>query len=162
MAQMMAMRKNLDERARKKAFDAIFKRFDYNHNGKLFIKDFVEELEMQEIHLDEEEIEKISGFADAEGQISRADFNQYCRHSHLFQSLDKNKDGVVSDIEVTSKAELAFKALDKNHDGFISRKEFTKISKNLTSDQISAVLDKFDKDGDGKLDYEEFKKLLKR
>jgi len=162
MAQMVAMRKNLDERARRKAFDAIFKRFDYNHNGKLFIKDFVEELEMQEIHLDEEEIEKISGFADAEGQISRVDFNQYCRHSHLFKSLDKNKDGVVSDIEVTSKAELAFKALDKNHDGFISRKEFTKISKNLTSDQISAVLDKFDKDGDGKLDYEEFKKLLKR
>ena len=27
----------------------------------------------------------------------------------MFQSLDRNKDGVVSDIEVTSKAELAFK-----------------------------------------------------
>jgi hypothetical protein len=85
MAQMVAMRKNLDERARRKAFDAIFKRFDYNHNGKndetnkinikklnlgkLFIKDFVDELEMQEILLDEEEIEKISAFADAEGQV---------------------------------------------------------------------------------------------
>ena len=76
-------------------------------------------------------------------------------------------------------------ALDKNHDGFISQKEFTKISKNLSKEQvgfianirivllqaihyftfcfqISAVLTKFDKDGDGKLDYEEFKKLLKR
>ena len=79
------MRKNLDERARRKAFDAIFKRFDYNHNGKkietidkdikmfnlgkLFIKDFVDELEMQEILLDEEEIEKISAYADAEGQV---------------------------------------------------------------------------------------------
>ena len=37
--------------------------------GKLFIKDFVDELEMQEILLDEEEIEKISAFADAEGQV---------------------------------------------------------------------------------------------
>ena len=33
MAQMMAMRKTLDERARKKALDAIFNRFDYNQNG---------------------------------------------------------------------------------------------------------------------------------
>jgi len=162
MAAVMVMKRNMDEKARRKAFDAIFKRFDFNHNGKLFIKDFVDELEMQEIVLDEEEIQAISAFADAEGQISRSDFNQYCRHSPLFHSLDKNKDGIVSDIEVTSKAELAFRALDKNHDGFISKKEFTKISKNLTPDQISAVLTKFDKDGDGKLDYAEFKKLLKK
>ena len=37
--------------------------------GKLFIKDFVDELEMQEIVLDEEEIQAISAFADAEGQV---------------------------------------------------------------------------------------------
>ena len=54
----------------------------------------------------------------------------------MFASLDKNKDKVVSDIEVTSKAHLAFRALDKNHDGFISRKEFSKISKNLNEEQV--------------------------
>ena len=54
----------------------------------------------------------------------------------MFASLDKNKDKVVSDIEVTSKAHLAFKALDRNHDGFISKKEFSKISKNLNSEQV--------------------------
>ena len=37
--------------------------------GKLFIKDFIDELEMQEIRVDEEEIEKLSGFADEEGQV---------------------------------------------------------------------------------------------
>ena len=31
--QMMAMRKTMDERARKKALDAIFNRFDFNQNG---------------------------------------------------------------------------------------------------------------------------------
>ena len=30
----MAMRKNLDERARKKELDAIFSKFDRNHNGE--------------------------------------------------------------------------------------------------------------------------------
>ena len=29
----MAMRKNLDERARQKELDAIFAKFDHNHNG---------------------------------------------------------------------------------------------------------------------------------
>ena len=32
----------------------------------------------------------------------------------------------------------------------------------IVSFQISAVLTKFDKDGDGKLDYDEFKSLLRR
>ena len=31
----MAMKKNLDERARKKAFDEIFDKFDHNKNGKI-------------------------------------------------------------------------------------------------------------------------------
>ena len=99
MAQMVAMRKNLDERARRKAFDAIFRRFDYNHNGKklkmffcssivflagkLFIKDFIDELEMQEIHVDEEEIEKLSGYADAEGQVQ-----QKLKHATSEKSID--------------------------------------------------------------------------
>ena len=37
--------------------------------GKLFIKDFVDELELQEIDLDEEEMEKLTAFGDAEGQV---------------------------------------------------------------------------------------------
>ena len=31
----MAMRKNLDERARKKEFDEIFLKFDHNQNGSI-------------------------------------------------------------------------------------------------------------------------------
>ena len=86
MAQMMAMRKTMDERARKKALDAIFNRFDFNQNGevfmrnylmiwnmsfsgKIFIKDFFDELEMQEIEVNQEEIEKITKFSDTEGQV---------------------------------------------------------------------------------------------
>ncbi len=120
---------------------------------------------MQDIEVKDTEVESISKFADTEGQvitdkdtkyppglqyslviwitifiglsqISKNDFISYCRHSEMFANLDKNKDKVVSDIEVTSKAQLAFKALDKNHDGFISKKEFSKISKNLNSEQV--------------------------
>lgn len=158
----MVLKGGMTNRARRKAFDAIFARFDHNQNGKVFINDFVDELRMVDVEVDEEEIRKLSAIADDEGQITKDDFKLYCHNSEMYKSLDKNNDGIISDIEMTSKAELAFKALDRNSDGFISRKEFTKISKNLTKEQVDAVLTKFDSDGDGKLDYSEFKKLLKR
>merc|ERR1712083_1035804 len=108
------------------------------------------------------EVARLTAFADEDGQVTKDDFKTYCKHSELFQSLDKNQDGVVSDLEMTSKTQLAFKALDKNSDGFISKREFNEISKSLTKEQIAEVLAKFDQDGDGELSYAEFKKLLKK
>ena len=52
----------------------------------------------------------------------------------------RNHDGVVSDLEMTSKTQLAFKALDKNSDGFISKREFNEISKSLTKEQVVVIV----------------------
>merc|ERR1712223_6 len=120
------------------AFDKIFARFDHNHNGKVFVKDFFDELRQANFEVGDEEVEKLQSFADEEGQVTKDDFKHYCKHSELFQSLDKNSDG------------------------FISKREFNEISKTLTKEQIATVMVKFDQDGDGKLSYSEFKKLLKK
>jgi len=159
---MFALKNGMEQRAQRKAFDAIFKRFDHNQNGKLFIKDYAEELKLHDIELDEPELGLLGKYTDEEGQITRHDFQLYTKESNLWKTLDKNKDGVVSDLELTSKAELAFKAADKNRDGYISKAEFQKLAKTLTKDQIDKVIAKFDANGDGKLDYEEFKKMLKK
>ena len=106
MAQMMAMRKTLDERARKKALDAIFNRFDFNQNGavrsrcsghlfrvrlisgKIFIKDFLEELEMQEIKVTEDEMKALAKFADSEGQVKqRATGKTLQQHKVVFNTI---------------------------------------------------------------------------
>ena len=85
----MAMRKNLDERARKKELDAIFAKFDHNHNGssnyfqlnrenllrfffykgRIYIKDFLAELKDQDIEISQAEVKKIMEFSDREGQV---------------------------------------------------------------------------------------------
>ena len=92
----MAMKKNLDERARKKGFDEIFDKFDRNKNGlyhdidhwhdscmqnlycnfwwsffpgTMYVKDFLRELKMQDIKVSDSELEKICKIADKTGRV---------------------------------------------------------------------------------------------
>merc|ERR1712018_535937 len=53
--------------------------------------------------------------------------------------------------------ELAFKLYDKDKDGFITKSEMSKVSKRLSKEQVDKAFTKFDADGNGKLDYDEFK-----
>jgi hypothetical protein len=119
----------------------------------LFVTDYFVELRLADVEVDEYEVQKLTALADEDGQVNRNNFEHYCKTSEMFRGLDKyvgqcrvmmtadplrNHDGVISDVEVTSKAELAFKALDKNNDGFISKREFENISKHLTKEQVCA------------------------
>ena len=106
MAAYYAVKSSNDRRAKKEAFDKIFARFDHNHNGgfsglwlsyllmfnisgKVFVKDFFDELRQANFEVGDEEVEKLQSFADEEGQVTKDDFKHYCKHSELFQSLDK-------------------------------------------------------------------------
>ena len=40
--------------------------------------------------------------------------------------------------------------MDKDGDGSISKEEFKKVCKSLTSEQVTAAFNKFDKEGTGK------------
>ena len=46
----MVLKGGMDNRARKRAFDEIFTRFDRNKNGRLYVKDFIEELRLVEVN----------------------------------------------------------------------------------------------------------------
>ena len=65
----------------------------------------------------------------------------------------------VSDM---NNAEIAFSLFDQNRDGFISSKEMIKKSKTLTPRQVDKVFEKFDTDGDGRLSFAEFKRMMER
>ena len=75
---------------------------------------------------------------------------------------------------MTTRAELAFKALDKDNSGYITNREMKNLSSKLTSSELDALMKKvqkifssrkktlfqLDSDGDGKLTFEEFKKMF--
>eukprot|EP00092_Neocalanus_flemingeri_P045719 GFUD01051231.1.p1 GENE.GFUD01051231.1~~GFUD01051231.1.p1 ORF type:complete len:146 (+),score=68.28 GFUD01051231.1:51-488(+) len=68
--------------------------------------------------------------------------------------------------EVDEEAELreAFKIFDRDKDGFISMKELKKVTSMLgtvlTKEEIDEFMAEADVDGNGKLDYDEFVKML--
>jgi Ca2+-binding EF-hand superfamily protein len=51
---------------------------------------------------------------------------------------------------------------DKDKDGYITKNEMEKLSKNLSKEQIDKVFARFDADGDGKLSYAEFRKMMNK
>ena len=53
------------------------------------MKEFFDELRQDNFEVDDEEVEKLTAFADEDGQVTKDDFKTYCKHSELFQSLDK-------------------------------------------------------------------------
>ena len=96
--------------------------------------------------------------------------------------FDKNKDGKISFAEFLSglgalyggneeeKCKFAFKIYDIDEDGFISNGELFKVLKmmvgnNLNDIQLQQLVDrtiiKADEDFDGKISYDEFKKMVK-
>ena len=58
-------------------------------------------------------------------------------------------------------AEHMFKIYDKNDDGFITCDEVKKLmltfGENLSDAEVNRIIEEADKDGDGKLNFEEFK-----
>ena len=81
----ISIKKNLDERARKKDFDEIFHKYDHNKNGMdnpfnfsplkqifsgaIYIKDFIKDMQLKDIKIETEEVEKLSRMADKSGQV---------------------------------------------------------------------------------------------
>ena len=58
----------------------------------------------------------------------------------------------------------AFKVFDTNNDGFISPEELrhvmANLGENLKDDEIDEMIKEADKNGDGKVDYDEFVTMM--
>ena len=90
--------------------------------------------------------------------------------------LDENGDGVISYEEFVAQANLvfmflsenrlrqAFDLFDLNEDGSIANFELQQVLtgglKTIPEEDWDALIEKFDLDNDGQIDYEEFKNLM--
>ncbi|KAG7308641.1 hypothetical protein JYU34_005863 [Plutella xylostella] len=98
------------------------------------------------------------------GLIDENDFMQWVTKIQALQGLDVGASGGDSEEEITQDLLAAFKVFDRDDNGYITRDELRTaleiIGEPVTEAQLNQVLALGDIDHDGRIDYEEFVKML--
>merc|ERR1711910_263167 len=134
-------------------FKEAFDEFDKDHSGTISPEELLGVLRAMGQNPTEDELLNLVMEVDIDGN-GTIEFEE-------FLSMMKKKAG-----EVDEEADLreAFKIFDRDKDGYISMKELKKVASMLGTMLSKEELDEFmaeaDSDGNGKLDYDEFVKML--
>lgn len=127
-----------------------FRKLDLDGSGSLSVEEFMSLPQLQQNPL----VQRVIEIFDSDGN-GEVDFKEFIDGMSQF-SVKGNKE---------AKLRFAFKIYDMDRDGFISNGELFQVLKimvgnNLKDAQLQQIVDKTiifaDKDGDGKISYEEF------
>lgn len=137
----------------------VFHMFDRNGDGKITRKELSDSLEKLNIHIPEKEliqmIEKID--VNGDGYVDMDEFGA------LYKALMDER-GIGGDEEDMREA---FNVFDQNGDGFITVEELRSVLASLglkqgrTVDDCKKMIAKVDVDGDGMVNYDEFRQMMK-
>ncbi|KAJ6860008.1 calmodulin-like protein 3 [Populus alba x Populus x berolinensis] len=134
----------------------VFQMFDRNGDGKITKKELNDSLENLGIFIPDKELTQMIETIDVNGD-GCVDIDEF---GELYQSLMDEKDEEEDMRE-------AFKVFDQNGDGFITVDELRSVLQSLglkqgrTLEDCKRMIMKVDVDGDGMVDYKEFKKMMK-
>lgn len=138
----------------------VFKRFDTNSDGKIsgeelggVMRALGSDTSRDEVNRMMQEID-----TDKDGFISLEEFAAFCKGDSLYGSADGGGDGGAKELRD------AFDLYDQDHDGFISVKELHQILNRLgercSEDDCATMIKSVDSDGDGRVNFDEFKKMM--
>merc|ERR1711994_569530 len=138
------------------ALAEAFKRADVDGCGRLTVETYKKIIKDHSLGLSNTEIENLVDIADKnhDGFIS---FEEFVGESERRRREGKNKRRRGTPIDRT---EAAFNVFDSDKDGYVTKQEFLRNTTKLTDEQVTAMIDRLDVDGDGKLNKEEFEKLM--
>ncbi|XP_064965117.1 calmodulin-like protein 3 [Musa acuminata AAA Group] len=134
----------------------VFQMFDRNGDGSITKNELQDSLKNLGIHIPEEElaamIEKID--VNGDGCVDVDEFGT------LYQTIMGERDEDEDMLE-------AFNVFDQNGDGFITVEELRSVLSSLglkqgrTVEECRKMISKVDVDGDGKVNFKEFKQMMK-
>jgi len=134
-----------------------FKLFDADGNGHIDAKELQEVLQKIGIEATLEQAQEMIAEVDKDknGTIELPEFIEMMEKHDAQEEAD--------DIEGL---QMAFRAFDIDGNGKIDRAELAQVMKNLgqelTDEEIDAMMKEADTDGDGAIDFEEFKALMSK
>ena len=77
--------KQFGEKKRERALQELLSKADKNGNGRLFVSDFMEVMEANEVQVDDEEAIKIGELADGSGEIAKNDLVVFVKNSAMWK-----------------------------------------------------------------------------
>ena len=136
-------------------YGELFKLMDKNGDGVVTLSEMRGMLKSLGIYKNEKELKKIYKEADRNGD-GRIELDE------LITSIENRKK--KSQMTEDDRTRKMFRMFDGNGDGFISRHELKKHMSNIgvemSDEEVDAVMQQIDADGNCQIDYEEFKNLM--
>ncbi|KAK9747814.1 hypothetical protein RND81_02G015700 [Saponaria officinalis] len=134
----------------------VFQMFDRNGDGKITKKELNDSLQKLGIFIPDKELTQMIEKID-ENRDGFVDIDEF---GSLYQTIMDEKDEEEDVRE-------AFNVFDQNRDGFITVEELKSVLESLglkqgrTIDDCRKMISKVDVDGDGMVNYREFKQMMK-
>ncbi|KAI3733905.1 hypothetical protein L6452_13363 [Arctium lappa] len=141
---------NLDE------VKQVFSRFDVNGDGKISAVELVDVMKALGSDTSLDEVNRIMADidTDCDGFISLEEFAGFCKG----KSGEEDDDGGMKELQD------AFELYDLNKNGLISAKELhqilSRLGESCSVDDCTNMIKSVDSDGDGYVNFEEFKKMM--
>ncbi|CAO2818968.1 unnamed protein product [Amaranthus hypochondriacus] len=134
----------------------VFQMFDRNGDGKVTKKELNDSLQNLGIYIPDKELSQMIDKID----VNKDGFVDMEEFGALYKTIMNEKDEEEDMRE-------AFNVFDQNGDGFITVEELRSVLQSLglkqgrTIDDCKKMISKVDVDGDGMVNYKEFKQMMK-
>ncbi|XP_010557084.1 PREDICTED: calmodulin-like protein 7 [Tarenaya hassleriana] len=137
----------------------VFQMFDKNGDGRITKKELSESIQNLGIYIPDKELTQI---------IEKIDVNgDGCVDMDEFGELYKSITGEEDEDEEEEDMKEAFNVFDQNGDGFITVEELKSVLSSLglkqgkTLEDCRKMIMRVDVDGDGRVNYTEFRQMMK-